>query len=148
MELVPKRVSKYPVVRSKWPRIIDYRQSKLCCFMVDGRRRGNGKREYFHGLTEARTRADQLAIKRENHGIAALNFSAADSAMTAECGELLAPIGKTIRDATEHLVAFLKAEAIKSQSPLVRECTAQFIASRQRDFDHHELAKRSLDELK
>ena len=116
--------------------------------MVDGRRRGNGRREYFKNVAEAETRADQLAVERENHGTASLNFPARDRVMTAECRELLRPWDRTIRDATEHYVGFLKAEAIKSQSPLIRDCVQQFLTSRERDVERGELAKRTLTETR
>jgi integrase len=146
---VSKRVSNFPVVRVKpWPRIVDYRKSKLRSFMVDGRRRGNGRRYYFRNLTDARICADQLAISRENHGTALLNFPAADLVMAVEVRELLAPFGKTIRDAASHYVAHLEAEAIKSTSPPIRDCAAQFLTSRLRDVGRGELAARTVAELR
>src|SRR5207248_11372289 len=111
-----RKKSKFPIIRTAWPRIVDYRETRMRCFMVDGRRRGNGRREYFADESAAKTRADQLVIERENHGIAALNFPARDRVMAAECRELLQPWNRTIRDATEHYIAFLNAEVIKSQS--------------------------------
>jgi integrase len=142
---VPKK-SKFPVMRTTWPRIIDYRKSKLSCFMVDGRRRRGGKREYFQQLPDAKTRADQLAVERENHGTAALNFPERDRVMAVECRELLAPWNCTIRDAAVHYVAHLKAEAIRSKSPLIRECVEYYIAARQEDVQRGDLAERSLSE--
>jgi integrase len=118
------------------------------CFMVDGRRRGNGRREYFVDERAAKVRAGQLAVERENHGTAALNFPVRDRVMAAECRELLQPFGRTLRDAAEHYVAHLKAEQIKSQSPLIRDCVAQFLTSRQRDVERGELASRSLVETR
>src|SRR5205814_3137164 len=103
--------------------------------MVDGRRRGNGRREYFKNLTDAKTRADQLAVERENHGTAVLNFPARDRVMAVECRELLTSWGKTIRDATAHYVAHLQREAINSKSRLIRDCVTQFVAVRDRDVE-------------
>ena len=116
--------------------------------MVDGRLRGNGRREYFSDERAAKTRADQLVIERENHGAAALNFPVADRVMAAECRELLHPFDKTIRDATGHYINWLSAEAIKSRSLLVRECTAQFLEARQMDVARGDLARRSLIEFR
>jgi len=144
---VPRTRSRFPIIRKDWPRIVDYRKT-MGCFMVDGRRRGNGRREYFTDECAAKTRADQLVVERENHGIAALNFPARDRVMAAECCELMQPFGKTLRQATEHYVAFLKAEAIKSQLPLIRDCIAQFLISRERDVERGELARRTFVETR
>ena len=118
------------------------------CFMIDDRRRGNGQREYFTDDQAAKTQAEQLVIERENHGISAMNFPARDRVMAAECRELLQPWNRTIRDATEYYVAFLKAEAIKSQSPLIRDCVAQFLIARELDVKRGELAKRTFVETR
>jgi len=142
------RQTKFPVIRKRWPRIIDYRKTKLASFMVDGRRRGNGRREYFTDERAAKTRAEQLAIERENHGTAALNFPPRDRVMAVECRELLTPWSRTIRDATLHYIAHLKDEVIRSKSLLVRECVAHFIAARKCDVDRGDLAKRSCNELR
>jgi integrase len=142
---VPKK-SKFPIVRSTWPRVVDYRKSALRCLMVDGRRRGNGKREYFKNVADAKTRADQLAVERENLGTAALNFPARDRVMAVECRELLAPWHRSIRDAALHYVAHLKADALRSNSPLIRDCVEQYLAARKRDVERNELSKRSFVE--
>jgi integrase len=134
------------VVRATWPRIVDYRKTRMRCFMVDGRRRRNGRREYFKTLTEAKTRADQLVTERENHGTAALNFPPRDRVMAVECRELLAAWHRTIHDATLHYIAHLKADAIKSDSPLISNCVEQYIAARQRDVERGDLAERSFSE--
>ena len=145
---MPKQ-SKYPIVRATpWPRIVDYRKSRLRCFMVDGRRRGAGRREYFRKASDAKTRAEQLATERENHGTAALNFPTAERVMAVECRELLAPWNRTIRDAAVHYVAWLKADAARSKSPLVRECVARFLDSRQLEVERGDLAPRSLVEFR
>jgi integrase len=139
---VPKK-SKFPIRRSTWPRIVDYREGTLRCLMVDGRRRGNGKREYFKNVADAKTRAEQLAVERENHGTAALNFPERDRAMTVECRELLAPWNCTIRDATVHYIAHLKAAAVSASSPTIRECAEQYLVARLADVQRNDLAKRS-----
>jgi len=66
----------------------------------------------------------------------------------ADCAIRLRPFRKTIWDATEFYVTHLEAEATKERSLLLRDCAAEFIAARQRDFDRGELAKRSWFEIK
>jgi hypothetical protein len=127
---MPKK-SKFPIIRKDWPRIIDYRKNKIGRLMLDAR--PHGDREYFKSVGEAKTRADQLAAERENRGIEALSFSTANRVMAVECLELLRPFRKTLRDATTHYVNWLKADAAKNESLLVRECINQFLAARQAD---------------
>src|SRR5437667_6537800 len=116
--------------------------------MVDGRRKGNGRRHYFRQLADALECAKRLSIQREQLGNAVLNFSHKELVMAAECAELLAPVDKTIRDATQCLLAQLAVDQRRSASQLVRDAAAQFIAERQRAVDRNELADRSLDELR
>ena len=143
---MPKSPRKFPIVRASWPRVTDYRKSRMRCFMVDGRRRRNGKREYFRTEAEAKTRADQLAVERENHGTAALNFPTAERVMAVECRELLAPWNRTIRDATVHFIAHLEAERIRAVSPLISDCVERYLVARAADVARGDLAARSLKE--
>jgi integrase len=140
---VPKK-SRFPILREAWPRIVDYRETKLRSFMVDGRRNRNGRREYFTDLIQAKTRADQLAVQRENQGTASLSFTPRDRVMAEECRELLRPFGKTPLEAVQHYVAHLEADRIRSKSPLIRDCVAQFMALKERDQQRGDLATRSL----
>lgn len=142
------RKTKFPVLRSTWPRLVDYRQGKLRAIMLDARKKGAGRREYFLKVEVAKARADVLAIQRENHGIASLNFPESDRVMATECRELLLPHGKTLRDATAHYLAYLKAEISRSSSPLVSECIAAFLTARKADLARGDIAKRTLDETR
>jgi integrase len=142
---MPKK-SKFPIIRSEWPRIIDYRKNKIGRLMLDAR--PHGEREYFKNVGEAKARADQLATERENRGIEALNFSTENRVMAVECIEQLRLFGKTLRDATAHYVNWLRAEAAKNSSLLVRECINQFLASRTADVKRGDLAKNSFYEVR
>ena len=105
-----------------------------------------GKREYFQQLPDAKTRADQLAVERENHGTAALNFPERDRVMAVECRELWFRGTMIIREAVIHYITHLNAEAIRSKSPLIRECVEHYIAARQEDVQRGDLAERSFSE--
>ena len=142
---MPKR-SKHPVVRTEWPRILDYRQTSLNCFMLDAR--PHSKREYFPKIGDAKTRADQLAAERDNRGTEAINFATKDRVMAVECSARLRPFGKSIRDATDHYVAWLASEKAKHGSLLLAECVDQFLTSRQADVDRGELSKLSYYETR
>src|SRR6266496_2909003 len=120
---MPKK-SKHPVLRKEWPRLLDFRATPSKCVMLDAR--PHGKREYFKHVGEARTRADQLATERANRGVESISFSSANRVMAIECAAKLRPFDKTLRDATDHYVDWLKAEAAKHSSLVVRECVEQF----------------------
>src|SRR4029077_20097979 len=68
--------------------------------------------------------------------------------MAVECSARLEPFGKTLRDATEHYVAWLKTERAKQESLLVTECVDRFIASRKSDMERGELSKLSFYETR
>jgi integrase len=140
---VPKK-SRFPILRSKFPRVVDYRTSSLGRIMVDGRRRGSGKREYFKSVAEAKTRADQLSVELENHGTAALTFPARDREMAVECRDLLKPFDYTIRDATRHFLAHLQSEVARAAVPLIRDCVVQYLIQCELDGRRGDLARRSL----
>ncbi|MEY2499816.1 MAG: hypothetical protein QOI07_150 [Verrucomicrobiota bacterium] len=142
---MPKK-SKHPVIRHSWPKIIDYRATAQKCLMLDAR--PHGKREYFKTVGEAKARADQLATERENRGTEAIGFSTKDRVMAAECSEQLRPFGKTLRDATQHYVTWLKSEKAKHESLFVGECVDQYLVSRQADVDRGELDKKSFYETR
>lgn len=140
------KTPKYPVVRKEWPRIRDLRSSSMNSFMVDPR--PHSRREYFVKLAEAKTRADQLATERLNRGTEALSFSTENRVMAVECLEKLRPFGKSLREAVDHFVTWLKDEQAKQESLLVSECLFQYQIARQADHDRKELAHRSLQEIK
>jgi integrase/recombinase XerD len=142
---MPKK-TKHPVVRKEWPRIIDYRANNIRRLMLDAR--PHGKREYFKTIGEAKARADQLAAERDNRGIEALSFSTENRVMAVECLEMLRPFGKTLKDATTHYVTWLRAEAARHSSLLVRECIEQFLKARQADVDRGDLSKLSFYEVR
>jgi integrase len=142
---MPKK-SKHDVVRKEWPRIIDYRATAQKCLMLDAR--PHGKREYFKTVGEAKARADQLATELANRGTEAANFSTENRVMAVECIETLRPFGKTLHDATQHYVTWLKSERAKQDSLLVSECVEQFIESRRADMERGELSKLSFYETR
>lgn len=145
---VARRASKFPVLRSKWPRIVDYRKTSLVAFMVDGRYRGSGRREYIKDLTDAKLRAEQLATQRQNQGTAALSFTARETVMAAECSVRLKPFRKTLRDATDFLIAHLERETANFKSPAICVAVAEYLAQRERDVARGDLSEESLKDLR
>lgn len=85
-------------------------------FVVPYREDAKRKRAYFETKESAKAFADQRNIDLVNQGRAHAEFPAALRVMAQECSDLLHGYGKTIKDATDFLVAHLKASA--------RSCTA------------------------
>lgn len=138
--------ARFPIVRLAWPRVTKFPRH----FMVDGRLSGGrrGRREYFTDKKLALARADQLFTERHNEGVRALDFTVQDRALYAEAREILRPFDRSIRDAAHHYAAWLKTEAIKNTSPLVRDCLTQYFESRERECARGDLSKRSLIETR
>lgn len=142
----PKSSKKSKLIRKEWPKIRDISYRGKTLFVVDGR--PHQKREYFAKKVEAETRAEQLETERENKGTESLGFSTETRVMAAECAHKLTPYGKTIRDATEHYIAWLISEKHRNESRLLKDCLADYLLARQADVDRKELAKTSMYEIK
>ena len=78
-------------------------------FVVPYREDGKRKRLYFETKESAKAFADQRNIDLINQGRAHSEFPATLRIMAQECNDLLHQHGKTIRDATDFLIAHLKA---------------------------------------
>jgi integrase len=86
--------------------------------------RVNGKRKrlFFANKTEARQELARLKIKQRQEGEKALNLSDALRISAQNCAEVLAPYGRTIQDATEFYLKYLKdSENSITTSDLVAE---------------------------
>jgi integrase len=143
---MPKQ-TKFPVVRSAFPRVIDYTATKLKSYMLDARKH-DGKREYFVDAAEAKTRAEEIATTLLNRGLNGLNFSAQHQAAAEECLELLRPFNRSLRDATLHFVDWLRNEETKRNSLFVHDCVEHYIVAREADAARGDLAKSSLKEIR
>src|SRR5229473_8152110 len=140
---------KYPLLRTRFPKIRYLGEHVKKCYCVDGRVGNNlGKREYFAKLTEARIRADQIEVEVANRGAEALAFSTENRVMAVSCAERLRPHGKTLLDATTHYVNWLDAEARHQQSPPISYVVEQYLEQRERDWRRGDLAELSFYEIR
>ena len=128
---MPKQ-TKYPVVRARYPRILDLRTTPIGRYMLDARSYG-GKREAFLNVGEARARADFLAAELERHGTDALTLSTALRTATVECLNLLRPWNASLRDAVEFYVDHRRATQQRDSTLTVSACVDHFIAAREQD---------------
>jgi integrase len=99
-------------------------------FVVNYREAGKRKRRFFERKDHADTFADEKNIERHNEGIEHAEFPAALRIMAQECSEALSAFGKTIRDATEHFVAHLKAS---EKSCTVVQLVRELVTAKERD---------------
>ena len=91
---------------------------------------GGRNRRFFKDKAEAQTFMQLAEVQRENYGTAALSISDALRVEAIECGELLQPYGKTLRDAAKFYLAHLKAI---TGSRKVSEIVADLLAARTAD---------------
>jgi integrase len=91
-------------------------------FVVGFREAGHRARKYFETKEAADAFASFKNAERKQHGVDHAEFPAWLRIMASEAHEQLQPFGKTIRDATQHYVAYLEAsERSCSAEQLVKE---------------------------
>src|SRR5262249_24996621 len=78
-------------------------------YVVEGRENGKRSRKFFDTKGEATAFADLKNIEVHNHGVEHAEFDSRLRDMAQLCAGKLQAFGKTIEDATEHLVADLQA---------------------------------------
>src|SRR6266542_3308124 len=111
-------------------RVKPYRWSKSRPYVVEGRMNGKRSRRFFETKEKAKAYCDLKNIEIENHGRAHAEFDSRLRDMACQCAGMLAEIGATILDATQHYIAHRKA--------VERSCTAiqlvgELIAAKERD---------------
>ena len=95
-------------------RIVEYRHSATAKYVIEGVRvNGKRKRPFFRTKTEAKKELARLKIKQRKEGENALSLSDSLRVMTLECAGELQSFGKTVRDATDFYVKFLR-ESLRS----------------------------------
>jgi integrase len=99
-------------------------------YAVNYREDGKRKRAYFETKESARAFADQRNIDLINQGRAHAEFPVALRVMAQECSDLLHAHGKTIKDATDFLIAHLEASA---KSCTAAELVRELVAAKERD---------------
>src|SRR4029077_17956202 len=91
-------------------------------YYVRYREAGKSRRKFFETYKEAKDFADLQNDERKTNGIEHAEFPTWLRVMAQEATEKLQPFGKTIREATQHYVEYLKAsEKSCSAEQLVTE---------------------------
>jgi integrase len=86
-----------------------YRWSKSRPYVVEGRMNGKRSRRFFESKAQAKAYCDLKNIEIENHGRTHIEFDSRLRDMASESARMLSDFGKTILDATQHYVAYLKS---------------------------------------
>ena len=79
-------------------------------FIVTFRQAGKRRRKFFSTKKEADAFGQLLKVEFENRGAEGVAFPTALRTMAAECAEMLAPFGKTIRDAATFYAVHLRQQ--------------------------------------
>ncbi len=113
------------------PRVAKYRGSKTSPWVVEGIR-VNGKRvrKFFGTQRAANTYLRKKLAQVRNEGESAYNMPDQLRVAAVACAEQLKPFGKTIADATEHYLAYLKSI---SRSCTVSALITEFEAAKKQD---------------
>jgi integrase len=103
-------------------RVKPYRGHSTYKFLVRANVAGKWQRKYFATAGEAKTYAQQKNNEVQNLGLESIEFPTWLRVMAHECHAKLHPLGKTIKDATEHFTEFVKATQNScTAADLVRE---------------------------
>ena len=89
-------------------------------FIVTFRQAGKRRRKFFSTKKEADAFGQLLKVEFENPGAEGVTFPTALRTMAAECAEMLAPFGKTIRDAATFYSAHLRQQ--QDSVPVPKGC--------------------------
>jgi integrase len=117
--------------KQPWPKVREVRHKNgTKAWLVDARIDGKGERFFFKAKGEADTKADQLRIQRRNEGTSALTMPAADRIDAESALAILAPHGRTLREAAEFFVRHLK---IVDNAKTVPELVADLLRDKEQD---------------
>jgi integrase len=137
--------SKAVVHREDWPRIREVEIKGATLFQIDPR--PHGKREYLTLLTRAKTRADQIARERSEHGVHAVHMPVRERAELEDVKSLLLPYGKTIRDAVDHYIEHLNRKAELEASVKVPDALDRWKAAYEEKERNGKCSKRTVSEV-
>jgi integrase len=111
-------------------RIVEYRHSATAKYVIEGVRvNGKRKRLFFATEEDAEKELARIKTKQRKEGENALKLSDALRIMALESAEKLKPFGKTIVDATDFYVKFLRDT---ERSILVSNLIEEYLAAQKR----------------
>ncbi len=104
-------------------RIVEYHHSATAKYVIEGARVNGKRRRYFFPTKEkAEAELGRMKIKQRKEGENALRLPDSLRIMALECAQELKPLGKTLKDATEFYIEYLRdAERSISVSALIDE---------------------------
>lgn len=88
---------------------------------------GSRRREFFATRSEANSRADQLKVDLKNLGNRSLGLTDQIRIEALECSEKLASFGKTLSQATEHYISYLRTT---ERSTIIRDLVCRYLDSK------------------
>jgi integrase len=140
-----KPESKGNVHRTEWPRIREATIKGSTIYQVDPR--PHGKREYFSVLTHAKTRADQISRERDEHGVHAVHMPVRERVELEDVKKLLRPYGRTVKEAVEHFIAYLKQEAKIAHAATMPDGLKEWLGTYEQKYRNRKCSPRTLAEI-
>src|SRR5262249_58364036 len=119
-------------VRKRKIRVREYNSKKRphLKFVVNYREAGKRKRSFFETEAQAKSFAALKNAELAKNGIEHAEFPTALRVMAQECKDTLSDYGKTIKDATDFLIAHLKASA---KSCTAVELVKELVTAKEKD---------------
>ena len=119
-------------VRRRKIRVREYSDSNRphLKFVVNYREAGKRKRSFFETEAQAKSFAALKNVELAKNGIEHAEFPTALRVMAQECKDTLSEYGKTIKEATDFLIAHLKASA---KSCTAVELVKELVAAKEKD---------------
>ena len=119
------------LIRKSFPKIRIVFPKGERFYQVDARRQGtNGRRETFKTKAEAEARAQQIEDEVGKLGVEGLSFPTELRVMALNCASQLAPLSKTLNDATQHYIAYLKERELVDQSRPVNALVDEWLEAK------------------
>jgi integrase len=111
-------------------RIVEYRHSATAKYVIEGVRvNGKRQRKFFATEKDAEKELERIKVKQRREGENALRLPDTLRITALECAEKLKPFGKTIADATEFYVKYLRDA---QRSVPVSDLIVEYLAAQKR----------------
>ena len=140
------------IIRKTWPKVREVVIKGSIFFQVDPRRQNNGKaiggkRETFASKKKALARAEALAAETFQDGSLAVQMDPELRLMAIKGKAALDSFGKTIEDAVEHYLTFLREEKAKEDSQTISKMADLWVEEKQSKKRRKLLRQATVDDI-
>ena len=140
------------IIRKTWPKVREVVIKGSVFYQVDPRRQNNGKtiggkRETFANKKKALARAECLATETFQDGHLAVQMAPELRLMAIKGKVALDSFGKTIEDAVEHYLEFLREEKAKDESQTISKMTDLWVEEKKSKGRRKLLRQATIDDI-